>query len=100
MLPILPPRSPHYSGESTGVLKKLGDPGGSNGATDSDGHEKRNVGRIKEEKKQKHQNSCSIEDVGEAPWRQTQVETEGFCAKRHESLEYQGGIGCPQGKNS
>ena len=50
---MLPPRSPHFSGESTGGLEKRGDPGGSNGGTDSDGHEKRNVGRIKEEMQQK-----------------------------------------------
>ena len=65
MLPM--PRSPNLSGESTGALEKLRGPSGSNGGTDGDCNEKRNVGRIKEEMKpKKHQNTRSIEYVGEA----------------------------------
>ena len=43
------------------------------------------------------QSSCRNEDGGEAPWRKTQVETEGHRQKRHESLEDQGGMSHWQG---
>ena len=71
--------------------------GGSESGTYSDSYEKEKAGvvRPRQEKRRnrEHQSGCRNEDGGEEPQRTTTTEVEGHGQERHESVEYQGGVG-------